>query len=224
MVKVVLIARKSDGLIFCEVAEDDKNIAQVRSRAIEFLKNMQSKQDLCTVNIDSQNFVFHYKINENVVYLVITDVKYPSKLAFCFLEDIDREFQEHLKSQFGTQSVNYYSKLETVDRAYYFIKFEKVLKKKKSEYADSGNKSNIDRLNRELADVHKIITENVSLILDREKALDTASRIADTIKEDSKKFKKQAYETRMKMLLAKYSVFIAIGGIIILFILFKYYL
>lgn len=61
MVKVVLIARKSDGLIFSEISEDssnDKNLMMIRTRALEFLKTMNNKQDLGTVNIDSQNFVF----------------------------------------------------------------------------------------------------------------------------------------------------------------------
>lgn len=59
MVRTVFIARKNDGLIFCEVSDDvtkDKNLATVRYKAIDFLKIMQSKNDLGTVNIDSQNF------------------------------------------------------------------------------------------------------------------------------------------------------------------------
>jgi vesicle transport protein SEC22 len=119
--------------------------------------------------------------------------------------------------------VSYYSKLETIDRAYYFIKFEKYLKKKKSEYMDSGSKSNIDRLNKEILDVHKIMTENINLLLDREKNLESVSRIASSMKEDSNTFKKRAYQTRMKLMLARYSIFIAIAAIIILFIVFKYY-
>lgn len=129
MIRAVLIARKSDGFLFCEVCEEastDRNLALIRNRATDFLKNMNTKQDMCTVNIDSQNFVFHYKIYENIVYLAITDIKYPSKLAFCFLEDINEGFNEELKNHFGTQSVSYYSKLETIDRAYYFIKFGKI--------------------------------------------------------------------------------------------------
>lgn len=97
MVKSVFIARKSDGLIFCEVSDEctnDKNLMSVRNKAIEYLKSMQSKQDLGTVNIGSQNFIFHYKINDNIVYLIITDIKYPSKLAFCFLEDINEGFTD----------------------------------------------------------------------------------------------------------------------------------
>ncbi len=37
----------------------------------------------------------------------------------CFIK------RKELKSVFGTNSVDYYSKLETIDRAYYFIKFGK---------------------------------------------------------------------------------------------------
>ena len=75
-----------------------------------FLKNMTGKENICTVNIDSQNYLFHYKIDENVVYLVIADKKYPPKLAFCFIKEINDGFNEELKNQFGTQSVSYYSK------------------------------------------------------------------------------------------------------------------
>ena len=118
MVKGIIISRKSDGLIFCEVMENDDNDKQfsfIRSRAQEFLKNMTGKENICTVNIDSQNYLFHYKIDENVVYLVIADKKYPPKLAFCFIKEINEGFNEELKNQFGTQSVSYYSKLETIE-------------------------------------------------------------------------------------------------------------
>lgn len=61
MVKIAIIARKSDGLVFCEINDDtsnDKNLMMIRNKAIDFLKNLQSKEDLCTVNIDSQNYLF----------------------------------------------------------------------------------------------------------------------------------------------------------------------
>jgi vesicle transport protein SEC22 len=226
MVKSVFIARKSDGLIFCEVGDEcyqDKNLMSTRNKAIEYLKTLQTKEDLNTVNIGSQNFMFHYKIYENIVYFVIADLKYPSKLAFCFLEEVHEGFNDELKNHFGTQSVSYYSKLETIDRTNYFLKFEKFIKKKKSEYSDSGSKSNMDKLNREILDVHKIMTENINLILERDKSLNSIDRMATLMTVDSKNFKKKAYETRIKMMLSKYSIFIAIGAIILLFIIFKFY-
>jgi vesicle transport protein SEC22 len=72
-------------------------------------------------------------------------------------------------------------------------------------------------------DVHKVMTENINLIIDREKSLLNVERMSETVKNDSKTFKKLAYQTRMKMLLSKYSVLIGIGAILILFIIFKFY-
>ena len=222
MINGIIISRKSDGLIFCEVMDDednDKNFWVVRTKAQEFLKNMKGKENLCTVNIDSQTYVLHYKINENVVYLVITHKKYPAKLAFCFLSDIDDGFTEELKNQFGTQSVSYYSKLETIDRANYFLKFEKYIKKKRNEYLDTKSNSNIERLNKEISDVHQIMAENLNLIMDRDRTLNSISSLSEIIKDSSGKFEKTARETRLRMLMAKYAIFIGIGAIFLLIIL-----
>ena len=227
MVKGFIISRKSDGLIFCEVMENednDKQFSFIRSRAHEFLKNMNGKESICTVNIDSQNYLFHYRIDENVVYLVITDKKYPPKLAFCFIKDINEGFNEELKNQFGTQSVSYYSKLETIDRANYFIKFEKYIKKKKNEYLDSNSQNNIDRLNKELSDVHQIMAENINLIMDRDRTMNSINSLSESIKDNSGKFEKTARNTKLKMLWARYSILISIAAIILLIIIFKIFL
>jgi len=100
---------------------------------------------------------------------------------------------------------------------------EKFIKKKKSEYVDTTTRNNVDRLNKEIMDVHRVMTENINLIIDREKSLLNVERMSETVKNDSKSFKKMAYETRIKLLLAKYSLFIGVGVILILFIIFKIY-
>lgn len=110
MVKSVFIARKSDGMIFCEVSEEcssDKNLMSIRNKAIDFMKNLQSKEDLHSVNIGSQNFMFHYKINDNIIYMAITDLKYPQKLAFSFLKDIHEGFMD--VSSYNNNYVNLFN-------------------------------------------------------------------------------------------------------------------
>lgn len=226
MLNGIIITRKNDGLIFCEVMEtdnDDRNFSFIRIRAHEFLKTMQTKETKCTVNIDSQKYVFHYLINENVVYLSIAEKSYPQKLAFCFLNEINERFSEELKNHFGTQSVSYYSKLETIDRANYFIKFEKSIKKIKIDYMNSGSDSNVSRLNKEIKDVQEIMAENIKILFDRDSELKRINDLSQIVTDKSDKFRKTAYETRIKMLLSKYSIFIAIGVILILLIVFKIY-
>ena len=88
---------------------------------------------------------------------------------------------------------------------------------------DSSSNTYVEKLNKEILDVHLIMNENINLILDREKNLNSINNMANTVKQDSETFKKRAYETRMKLLMSKYSVFIAIGGIFILLIIFKLY-
>jgi vesicle transport protein SEC22 len=100
MVKSVFIARKSDGMIFCEVSDEcssDKNLMSIRNKAIDYMKSLQSKDDLHSINIGSQNFMFHYKINENIIYLAITDLKYPQKSAFAFLQEIHEGFMDVIR-------------------------------------------------------------------------------------------------------------------------------
>ena len=65
------------------------------------------------------------------------------------------------------------------------------------------------------------MTENINLILDRENSLINIDQMALKMTIDSKGFKDQAYKTRMKLLLAKYGIFLALGIIFLLFIILK---
>jgi vesicle transport protein SEC22 len=98
------------------------------------------------------------------------------------------------------------------------------LKKIKSEYLDTSSNTYIEKLNKEILDVHSIMNENINLILDREKSLDSINNLANTVKQDSETFKRKAIETRMRLLLAKYSILIAIAAIVLLVIIFKIYI
>ena len=110
------------------------------------------------------------------------------------------------------------------------ITIEKFLKKKKQEFNESSSKQISEKLNREIQEVHKIMVENINLLMDREKNLDSKyvvilaiSRISSSMKDDSKVFKKKAYEVRIKLLLSKYAPLIAIVAVILLVIVFKIY-
>ena len=64
------------------------------------------------MSIESGPFTFHYIIDGDVCYLVLTDKAYPKKLAFQYLEELQSEFTR----LYGTQ-------IEGVARPYAFIKF-----------------------------------------------------------------------------------------------------
>ena len=99
------------------------------------------------------------------------------------------------------------------------MKFEKTISKKRKEFRDSSAKENIDRLNQELLDIKSIMHENFDMILNRDKNLSKISQMSSDLKDNSKKFRKDAKKLRLTMWLRQYATFIAIG-LILLFILY----
>jgi vesicle transport protein SEC22 len=53
-----------------------------------------------------------YSIEGNVVYLTLCDKTYPKRLAFSYLEEVQKEFQEQ-----------YAREIDTAARPYAFVKF-----------------------------------------------------------------------------------------------------
>lgn len=64
------------------------------------------------MSVDTGQFVFHYLIEGGVCYLTLADKAYPKKLAYQYLEDLQKEF-----------SRLYATQIDTAARPYAFIKF-----------------------------------------------------------------------------------------------------
>lgn len=69
-----------------------------------------------------------YKIQNGIVYLVVCQDIYPKKLAKVYIEAIEEGFMEELRKKYGSMSVSvdYHSKIETIDEPYHFMKFGKL--------------------------------------------------------------------------------------------------
>ena len=64
-----------------------------------------------------------YVSADGVTYLAICEKAYDQALAFAYLNEVKTAFGEELKSVFGTQGVDYRSKVETVEKAEVFARF-----------------------------------------------------------------------------------------------------
>lgn len=64
-----------------------------------------------------------YIIDDSLCYFAICDDKFQQNIVFTFLADLKNLFREKLKAEYGTQSVDYRSKIETIDRKHHFIKY-----------------------------------------------------------------------------------------------------
>merc|ERR1712151_922138 len=114
--------------------------------------------------------------------MALFDNSYPKNLSFAFIEEIHRLFQEELKREFGTGSVDYRSHIETIEKPYYFIKFDRQITKKKAEYRDPKSSKALGRLNEGLTEVSTIMRQNIDEILKRGENLDSVGRKANDLK------------------------------------------
>lgn len=88
MVQSTLIARLADGLQLA-ASMDDSTLLDFKSQAKALMKSLSSSS-ATRGSVDSGTLVFHYIVEFGVVYLVICEGSYPGKLAFVYLDEIQR--------------------------------------------------------------------------------------------------------------------------------------
>merc|ERR1712039_487653 len=176
----------------------------------------------CSVEC-SADCVFHYTMGDGVCYMALFDRSYPKNLAFAFMGDVHRLFQEELKREFGTGSVDYRSHIETIDKPYYFIKFDRQITKKKAEYRDPNSSKALGRLNENLTEVSSIMRQNINEILQRGENLEEVGQKASKLKDSSLEFKNTTRSLSFQTLVQKYGVPVVIVLVIILIVCFRFY-
>lgn len=217
------IARVTDGLILVASMEHSSSAGNDR---MEMYKN-QAKQLLKKLNprstakmsIESSPYLFHYMIEHGICYLTLTDKSYPKRLAFLFLEEISREFEAELKAEHGEEWLR---TVETVGRQYAFIKFDRVIQKKRRDYSDPNSQNNMRKLNDDLQSIHNIMRKTIDDVLDRGNKLDDVSEISKNLAADSKKYKWGAKKLSMMALIQQYIPIIAIVAVVLVILLIRY--
>merc|ERR1712232_557523 len=145
-------------------------------------------------------------------YMALFDKSYPKNLAFSFIEEIYRLFQEELKREFGSSmGVNYRSHIETIEKPYYFIKFDRQITKKRAEYRDPGSSKTLGKLNENLTEVSSIMKQNIDEILMRGENLEAVGNKASKLKFASKELKGMTRMLSLQTLMQKYGVPAVLG-------------
>ena len=109
------------------------------------------------------------------------------------------------------------------ESTYKFLKFERVINKKRKEYRDASTKENIDKLNQELVDVKNIMSESFEMLLNRDKNLNKLTELGKSLSEDSARMKKDAKNLKMAYFLRKYMTYLVVAAILLFLLIMKVY-
>ncbi|PHJ23974.1 synaptobrevin family protein [Cystoisospora suis] len=230
MGEVTFVSRSSDGLLLCETWDDigtNPQVHALKHQAKQILKRLghaggSTSNSKCS--IDAGPFKYHYIMEDGVTFLTVCGSSYPKKLAFSFLEDIRAAFQEELQTAFGTHAVDYRSIIETIEKPYYFVKFDRTIQRKKQEYKDPDSSRAIMKLNQSLTEVTGIMRKNIDDILLRGENLEDVERKASDLKDASQKFKGLAKVLSFRALLQQYAPFLVFGLFIVIIFVWKFLL
>ncbi|EFC43355.1 predicted protein [Naegleria gruberi] len=215
MLKLTYIARISDSLPLAESIDEkegDDEINNQRKKIMEQLSLFGSNSNE-KISIDSGSMVFHSLTSMGVIYMTLCEKSYSSQMAYNFLEELKKEFEQL-----------YSSEVHKVERPYAFMKFDTFIQKTRRIYTDSRTKRNIQTLKDELNDVHQIIKKNLSDVIGRGEELNQMSNMSNEILDGAKKFKTGATELAKLTLWKKYKIPLIILGILIFLILLRYIL
>lgn len=133
MVKSTTIVRASDALPLAASVDDEQTEQELQEHKqqakLVFRRITPNSEPLCSIESGSytlqcvfaascvsislnENSCCSYMISNNVLYLTIADKSYPRKLAFSYLDELSKEFQN-----------SYGAKVDTVRKPYAFVGF-----------------------------------------------------------------------------------------------------
>ncbi|OMJ25015.1 Protein transport protein sec22 [Smittium culicis] len=122
--------------------------------------------------------------------------------------------------------MSYGSEIENQSlRPYAFVKFDTFMQKTKRVYEDSRTINSLGKLNENLLDVTKIMTKNMEDLLWRGDSLDRMSTLSDQLRDQSKKYRKDAKNLNIMAMYRKYGIPAAIVLVIfiIIYIRFRFF-
>jgi len=160
-------------------------------------------------SLESGVYIFHYLIENDVVYLTLCEKSFSKRLAFTYLEDLAQEFM-----------AQYANRIHTVTRPYFFIEFDTYIQKARKNVLDSrsSRSKNLSALNRELHDVQQIMVQNIDDVINRGAVLSEIDYKAQNLSLLSQKYKKDATYLNMQSMYAK-----AAAGCVVVFVFILYF-
>ncbi|EFJ19332.1 hypothetical protein SELMODRAFT_228494 [Selaginella moellendorffii] len=214
MVKLTVIARITDGLPLAEGMDtglEEKELDFYKQQAKSLFKRLSHGQNQPSrMSVETGPYFFHYLIEGRVCYLTLCDRSYPKKLAFQYLEELQREFERLNHSQ-----------IETVARPYAFVKFDIFIQKTRKLYLDTRTQRNLSRLNDELYEVQQIMTRNIQEVLGVGDKLDQVSQLSTRLTAESRIFSDKARDLNRQALIRKWAPVVIVLSVVLIFLFMR---
>ncbi|XP_054723038.1 vesicle-associated membrane protein 7-like, partial [Uloborus diversus] len=135
-------------------------------------------------------YLFHYVYEDEIVYLCITDDEFDRSIAFCFLNDIKRRFQNCYGSRALT-ALPYAMNSE----------FSRVLASQMKHYSDNPDVNKIARAQGALDELKEVMVQNIDSVTNRGEKLELLVDKTNNLNSASVSFRKTSKNLARSMCL-----------------------
>ncbi|XVF50811.1 hypothetical protein PTKIN_Ptkin04bG0133400 [Pterospermum kingtungense] len=159
MVKLTIVGRVNDGLPLAQGARYlvDNMSSNYNQQAEFILKEISGGAlPLAKMTIRFDHHSFNYLVVNGICFITLCDSSYPRKLAFLYLQDLQKEFDKFD-----------HSLIDKITRPYSFIGFGSIIANIRKQYIDTRTQTNLSKLNAVRHQELDITTENMSDIIER---------------------------------------------------------
>ncbi|KAM0285169.1 hypothetical protein ACHAQH_001598 [Verticillium albo-atrum] len=205
-----------DGLMLCASVDDEPqegDVVEIKNQIRAVLRKVTRKSEP-RASLELGQATLNYLIENDIIFLTITDRQYPRNLTFTYLSDLSTEFQKtYPPAQLQSPTL----------RPYAFMEFDTFITRTKATYSDARASNNLDKLNDELRDVTKVMTKNIEDLLYRGDSLERMGELSSRLRDDSKKYKRAAVRINWELLLKQYGPIGGLGLFIIIFLWWRFF-
>mmetsp|Transcript_4812 Transcript_4812/g.7286 ORF Transcript_4812/g.7286 Transcript_4812/m.7286 type:complete len:221 (+) Transcript_4812:23-685(+) len=168
-----------------------------------------STNENCKMSYVYDKHIFHYMVDDGIIYLCLADQKSKRRIPFAFLEDIKRKF----KSQFGinAQSALAFSMNED---------YAPVLKKQMEFYNMDQSPEKIEAIRVQIEATKGTMVENIEKVIERGDKVELLVDKTDRLNQQAFNFDRSSRQLQRTMYWRKVRTYALLGSGISVFILF----
>jgi len=239
------LVQSTDAALLSAAAQQADTFTRQARAIVATLAGQRQGEARATVEAGGHSFCYYVSADDNLVLLAgVADKSYPKQLVFGYLAELRAAFVEELRagdaaapaasaasssssSSSSSASVSASAPaaggggggglrgLDTVDKPFAFMRFERVLQRLRKEYADPASRTGAQRLRDDLAGIQTVMRRNIQEVLERGEKLEHVSKISSKLVGDSKRFRWGAKKLNLLDAYAKFAPW-AVGATVVL--------
>jgi vesicle-associated membrane protein 7 len=188
------------------IVAEDRLSAQSRPVVMKMLDRLPRHDTRVSYQFESS--FYHFLVENEIVYLCVTDSSYQGRTVFGFLGDVRDKF----KNQFAGSDKKYPAKTELTPKN--CGRFSAALAAESKTYNENPEADKIGRIKEQIDSVKQVMLENLDNVIERGDRIENLCDKTEQLKEEAIGFHSNARTLKRKMIMRNVKICIAIIGLI----------